>query len=102
MTYGPAPVFRLAQRFSDVMWASWAPLIRHKRGHDAVTAQRDNQGDRKRYVDVPVAVRPSVRGVIDRAWVTPARGRGFPTPPIPAGPTGATGATGLSVDGDPS
>ena len=96
MTHGRAPVLRLAQRFSDVMRADWAPLIRHERGHDAVTGQRDSQGDRERHVDVPVAVGPPARVDIEQDAVTPTTGGCSSPSPIPAG------APGLRVHGDPS
>ena len=63
-------------------WAN-SPIQPNFGGHDPVIGQRDERGDRARFVDLPT---PSgtVRLTLDAEWVTPTGGGYFFAPPIAA------------------
>jgi Dyp-type peroxidase family len=70
-------------------WANSA-LQPNLGGHDPIIGQRDQRGDRARFVDFPTSS-GTVRLTLDDEWVTPTGGGYFFAPPI-AALTGVLGA----------
>jgi deferrochelatase/peroxidase EfeB len=60
-----------------------SPLHPNVGGHDPIVGQRDQRGDRTRFIDLPTASGP-VRLTLDAEWITPTGGGYFFAPPIAA------------------
>ena len=63
-------------------WAN-SPIQPNVGGHDPIIGQRDQRGDRARFIDMPTSS-GTVRVALNAEWVTPTGGGYFFAPPIAA------------------